>query len=318
MSAFQSEHPAMKSNKVTALCFSSLRLSFPGAWRDDMHGGDSCPYCMLPLSVLEAEKLRSDMGDGDEDVYDDTLRGCIACGWWNLRRKVTLVREADSYCTVDGWSTAEAVLKRTPVEGIEIPAADLRRHLVRQYESRFDIHPRKLEEMLFSIFREHGFEVELTAYTKDGGIDLFVLRDPAEGIVAVQAKRNRNTRKIGIEEIDRFLGVLVRNDICHGLYVTASSYTYGARESVSELKSKGYFLELWDADDLLKVLQPSGKHGGIQSAQAAWTSRYGMPIEMEKIGDYFGGVWPTILPSDEEVTRWVKGFEKGLVTSPTD
>lgn len=306
----------MKSNSDSALCFSSVRLSFPGAWSDDMHGGDSCPYCMLPLAVLETDKSRSDMGDGDEDINDDGLSGCIECGWWNLRRKLTLVREADSHCTVDGWGTAEAVLKRTPVESVEIPAADLRRHLVRQYESRFDIHPRKLEEILSSIFKEHGFEVELTAYTKDGGIDLFVLRDPAEGIVAVQAKRNKNTRKIGIEEIDRFLGVLLRNGICHGLYVTTSSYTFGARESVADLKSKGFFLELWDANDLLAVLQPSGKHTGIESAQAAWDSRYGMPIEMERIGDYYGGAWPTRLPSDAEVMAWVKGFEKRLITSP--
>jgi len=144
------------------------------------------------------------------------------------------------------------------------------------------------------------------------GIDVFLLRGAGDESVAVQAKRNKVTRKIGIEEIDRFVGALIRKDLQRGIFVTTSSFTKGAYHGVEEIKQKGLFIELWDANVLLKSIEPISI---ADAAEVAWSMRYAVPTENEKIGDYFGPegtTWPTMLPSDKELAHWSYQLERKI------
>ena len=65
----------------------------------------------------------------------------------------------------------------------------------------------------------------------------------------MQVKRNKDTRKIGVEDIRCFLGALLVQDMCRGIFVTTSSFTRGALNLVSaeSLREKSYFLDLVDS-----------------------------------------------------------------------
>ena len=76
------------------------------------------------------------------------------------------------------------------------------------------------------------------------------------------------------------------------------------------MKDRGIFLELWDAGNLLQSLAPTGRFEGLDSAKVIWKLRHGVPIESEKIGDYYGGAWPTHIPSDSEIESWTRMFEQ--------
>ena len=275
----------------------------------DQENGDECVYCKRPLDVINHDENQVDVGFTKTEIWKQKL--CPSCRWWTLDYHSYLPHE-DGIAEDHGH--AFAVLREFHIDGIDTPVEELRRYLTDRFEARFDIHPRKLEEILASIFREHGFRVELTAYTKDGGVDLFLLRSPREGWIAVQVKRNKESMKIGVEEIDRFLGVILRHDLYRGIFVTTSSYTKGAIRNCSahSLLRRGYFLELWDSKKLLEAMRP--EHEPLsRSADVAWAMRHAMPIAQEIIGDY-APFHPKQSPAETDVANWTSKVSKSCST----
>src|ERR1051325_111668 len=123
--------------------------------------GTSCVYCDQPMETLREDRAAS----GYLEWRNQWLqRQCKTCHWWCLEHYAQLLHE-DGVAYRQGASYA--LLNRFPVGSADVPITELRRHLAKKFDSRFDIHPRKLEELLASVFREHGFRVELTSYTKD-------------------------------------------------------------------------------------------------------------------------------------------------------
>ena len=184
--------------------------------------GDRCIFCNQLLEVANTEEY----GESDFRIYW-TQKLCSKCGWWTLEYRGNDLDPGQIPLFHHGY--AFGVLERFPVSSVEIPLIELREYLLKYYDARFDIHPRKLEEIVADIFRNYGHRVELTAYSKDGGIGLFLLSGTDEP-TAVQIKRNKESRKIGVEEVDQFLGALLRSKLHNGIFVTTSSYTKGARK----------------------------------------------------------------------------------------
>lgn len=102
---------------------------------------------------------------------------------------------------------------------------------------RFDIHPRKLEQVVESIFTNMGYKVELTVYAKDHGVDLFLIRDPNGDPVAVQVKRFGPNNKIGVSAIREFLGAMLLNRAPSGIFVTTSTLQGAHTKSLNPMSS---------------------------------------------------------------------------------
>jgi HJR/Mrr/RecB family endonuclease len=77
---------------------------------------------------------------------------------------------------------------------------DLRRYISKNPDWLHMMPPRQFEELMAEFFREQGWEVELTAATREGGYDLIALR--RLGLVQlkllVEAKRYRPDRPVGV------------------------------------------------------------------------------------------------------------------------
>ena len=91
---------------------------------------------------------------------------------------------------------------------------------------------RQFEQFLAKIFEAFGFEVELTAETRDGGSDLICM-SYKHGIsfkLAVEAKRYAPDRPITVELVRSFVGANSAIRANKLIYVTTSRYTRAAQE----------------------------------------------------------------------------------------
>jgi restriction system protein len=204
--------------------------------------------------------LGEEMGDLGKDVsvisgFPEkiycTLCSCPVCGWWKL------INDSIHCAKRQLWymSFASAgMLRKLDLTDIRLPLSDVRQYLVARYSDRFDIHPRKFEETVASVFRDLGYYSFVTGYTRDGGIDVVLERSSGEQ-VGVQVKRYRD--RIEVEQIRSFIGALIDKELTHGIFVSTSSFRKGAKLLSNRMALKGMYIELMDAHRFFQALKLS-------------------------------------------------------------
>lgn len=150
-----------------------------------------CIFCgkkMYPLSYEDFPENNS-----YHRWIDRIIKICPVCGWWSVfkkdygdRWKSSEQEQYDDFTYYEYGSIA--VLKKLDVSDITIPIEDTKQYLLAKYKYRYDVHPRKLEEVVASIFRNVGYRVRITSYQNDGGIDV-ILDGNDQEIIGVQVKR---------------------------------------------------------------------------------------------------------------------------------
>lgn len=120
-------------------------------------------------------------------------------------------------------------------------------------ELMYQLRPRLFEELVAHIMADHGFEVELTPPTKDGGFDIVARLENPMGVflVLVECKRYAPDRKVGVEVVRGLYGVTEMHRAHQGIVVTSSSFTKGA---VTEQARIGPRIALQDYKALRSLL----------------------------------------------------------------
>jgi hypothetical protein len=267
-----------------------------------------CPLCGRELEAGRKEKQERDNGWNQTT----TLGVCPKCHWWTLGRTGHVwMPEKTVYTSTNTFS----ILSECNIGDKELALGHLRSHLVSRFDDIYHIHPRKLEEIICAVFREHGFRAAVRSYCKDGGIDVIVFKTENNQPTAVQVKRYKQARKIGVEEIHQFLGTLLVNDIAHGIFVTTSNYTRGAKRIALKLQkaSPSISLTLIDAQQLLELLSETAP-GVNDPLEIAWRLREHLPSEMDMYGDWLrtGADWPRVPPSAFHVEWWIEQYRRML------
>lgn len=124
----------------------------------------------------------------------------------------------------------------------------------RHPELLHSLSPRKFEEIVAAVFRNNGFEVELTPETRDGGVDIVAVRKNGFGgstLHLVECKRYLPENKVGIGIVQRMLGVVEQHRATQGVIVTTSSFSHDAEVCA---KSARYRLGLNGYGDITKWL----------------------------------------------------------------
>ncbi len=211
---------------------------------------DTCLFCEAEMRHI---RIASDR------VLKAEIRLCDCCGWWSRNeryRKPDFDGFKDSLTlrhlySMDG---ACAQLRNFDATDISTPLDELRRYLLVKYEARFNIPPRKLEELVGSVFDAHGYDSNVTAYQNDGGID--VILSKGDENVGVQVKRYKN--RIEAEQIRAFAGALLLGEHPSGIFLTTSEFRSGAIAAADGFTARGLPIELVDAErfyDALKLRQ---------------------------------------------------------------
>lgn len=89
-------------------------------------------------------------------------------------------------------------------------------------ELLYSLSSRKFEELVATVFRNNGFDVELTPETRDGGVDIFAIQKngfAGSTLHIVECKRYRPENKVGIGVVQRMLGVVEQHRATQGIIV---------------------------------------------------------------------------------------------------
>jgi HJR/Mrr/RecB family endonuclease len=131
---------------------------------------------------------------------------------------------------------------------------ELTSHLLNNPKAMHEISPRKFEELVAYIMEKHGYEVTLTQQTKDGGIDIFALKNEGFGniLTIVDCKKYSETNPVGIAAVRGMYGTLQIENASHGMIATTSRFTRGASALA---KDYSYQLSLKGHADILQWIQ---------------------------------------------------------------
>jgi hypothetical protein len=169
---------------------------------------ENCGFCASQLLHLAGANfstigLRARAAEryGICDDYAQ-LRGCPVCGWWVctlLTGRAPFKQHDDGYLnSIDHVACCESSILRM----CQFQLKNCEAIFLRKYGDRFDVHPRKFEEIVGSVFADFGFRVRVTSYSGDGGIDVVVFDGKNDVTTGIQVKRQRG--KVNAEQIRSF------------------------------------------------------------------------------------------------------------------
>ena len=128
----------------------------------------------------------------------------------------------------------------------------------------YRLKPRQFEELIAEILASYGWQVRLTAPTKDGGYDIYAISPTqATGIETswiIECKKYAPERKIGVDIIRGLFGVKMDLKVANAMLATTSHFTRGAMD----YKASRYDLQLRDYQGILEWINeyrpnPEGK-----------------------------------------------------------
>lgn len=211
---------------------------------EEQVAAETCLYCGLAAGPMHAVYRYVVFGQ-----LKGEFKICLACGWWCKNRRSSRIRHEERFFSM--WGTC-GELKHLDLTNIETPIQEVKQYLRVQPAARFDLHPRRLEELVAQVFRDFGWAVEVTAYQNDGGIDAF-LQDGSGRRIGVQVKRYQNT--IEVEQIRALVGALVLQGLTRGSFVATSTFSRAATRAAAAYSARGFPVELLDGQRLLQALQ---------------------------------------------------------------
>jgi restriction system protein len=105
--------------------------------------------------------------------------------------------------------------------------------------------PAKFEQLVLDLLLAMGYGgtnkdmAKVTPISHDNGVDGIIPED-ALGLdkIYIQAKRYKESSSVAKPEIQQFIGALNEQKASKGVFVTTSTFTQGAKESVSKATSK--------------------------------------------------------------------------------
>lgn len=181
--------------------------------------------------------------------HSSYLHICPMCGWWLAvdRAILSAIEWQHWYITL----ISSSVLQELDVTDIRVPVNDVRNYLARRFEARRSLHPRIFEETVASVFEDHGYRATVTAYSRDGGIDVVLVGANGDRI-GVQVKRYQ--RSIEVEQIRSFLGALIVGRYTRGIFVSAADFQRGAKKLAKHCTNQHIPIELVDGKRFLELL----------------------------------------------------------------
>lgn len=198
---------------------------------------------------LDERYFKLNLETKEEELW---MNFCPQCGWWRILKNVSVFSESQLW---DIFLGLTASLKYFDLNDLNQPIEEVGKFLTAKYESRFSVNPKLFENLVADVYGSIGYDVYVTGYSDDGGIDVVLGDGKTE--IGVQVKRYK--RKIEAEHIRAFAGALILANFRKGIFVTTSSYRAGAVAASKFFTEKTLPIELIDADKFYDALKISMK-----------------------------------------------------------
>lgn len=134
----------------------------------------------------------------------------------------------------------------TPTEQLEVAMKSINNDLAADIlQKTREMSPAKFEQLVLDLLLAMGFGgankdmAKVTPISHDNGVDGIIPQD-ALGLdkIYIQAKRYKEGLSVQKPEIQQFIGALNEQKATKGVFVTTSTFSQGAKESVSKATSK--------------------------------------------------------------------------------
>ena len=131
---------------------------------------------------------------------------------------------------------------------------EVKKYLKRHPERLYELSPRKFEELVASILKDMGFDVELTQATRDGGRDIIahVRNAVCSYLTHIECKRYAADNKVGVGIIREVIGVHHIRKATKSIIVTTSFFSSDAVKEAERMENQ---LDLKDFTDIKAWLQ---------------------------------------------------------------
>lgn len=233
---------------------------------DEADEGAHLSRDMHRSAIQEAENLYGEFTDrcpfcgstyGHPHHYFRDPEACRYCGFHYESAEHTLLGDRGENDWYDQVEYRLAALRKLDVNSAELTLAELGSHLRRRYRDIYHLHWRIFETLIEDIYRALGYRTRLTRMSRDNGYDIMLLEGSSGDQVIVECKRYKEGRRVGIEVVDRLLGVQLRLRTRRAKLVTSTTFTSAAKIAARQAKDSdlGYELELVDVSHLVQALQ---------------------------------------------------------------
>jgi hypothetical protein len=130
---------------------------------------------------------------------------------------------------------------------------ELIRYLARHPEKMREMSPHKFEELVAELFRDKGYDVELTPRTRDGGFDIRAYRrsDIGTFLGLIDCKRYALTNKVSVEVVRGLYGVTESERASIGIIATTSYFTSDAKSFQAQNKFRVHLADFDNVKDWL-------------------------------------------------------------------
>ena len=131
---------------------------------------------------------------------------------------------------------------------------EVKKYLKKHPEKLYELSPRKFEELVASILKDMGFDVELTQATRDGGRDIIahVRNAVCSYLTHIECKRYAADNKVGVGIIREVIGVHHIRKATKSIIVTTSFFSHDALKEAERMENQ---LDLKDFSDIKAWLQ---------------------------------------------------------------
>ena len=124
-------------------------------------------------------------------------------------------------------------------------AEKTRKTITQKVEDLLELSPREFEEYIGALFNSLGYNVEVTQYINDKGIDIIMYKDGVK--YGVQCKRYKGT--VGSPDIQTFIGALSHANADKGFFVTTGMFSFEAEKMAMQ-----HPIQLVNRIDLAKLI----------------------------------------------------------------
>lgn len=125
--------------------------------------------------------------------------------------------------------------------------------IIQNQDAVYDISPREFEELVAELFRQQGFDVELTPATRDGGCDIIASKTMGSlpFMLIIECKKYSLQNPVGVSLVRSLLGVQSDRKANKAVLVTSSRFTKSAKEFADRQQ---HLISLIDINDLLAMM----------------------------------------------------------------
>lgn len=131
---------------------------------------------------------------------------------------------------------------------------EVKKYLKKHPQKLYELLPRQFEELIASILKDLGFEVQLTQATRDGGRDIIahVRNAVSSYLTYIECKRYAADNKVGVGVVREVIGVHHIRKPTKSIIVTTSFFSKDAIKEAEKMESQ---LELKDFTNIKDWLQ---------------------------------------------------------------